>query len=242
MGNIIHHYIIIVVICLSLACSNTQPSSETLLNQAKQNADAILNKDYEKAVRFMHPAIVEEMGGFQKTLIFVKASMFEMESNGMAIIKIQVGQPSTIVKEGRENVAVVPTEMEMKIENKKVKINSYLVAVTQNNGSNWYFFDGTQMPKEKLAQIYPKLVATVKIPEQKNSLISEINETLSRIEKREGKPIIQVLDEQLAESKQVIKKIEENSLRQYIEKREGKKLEQIPTVRIKELLLDLKIE
>ncbi len=65
---------------------------------------------------------------------------------------------------------------------------------------------------------------------------------MRRIEEKEGKPIQQVLDEQLAESGRVIKEIEDNGLRQYIEKREGRKLEQIPTIRLKELLKELKVE
>ena len=86
------------------------------------------------------------------------------------------------------------------------------------------------------------LVATIEIPERKNTLVDEINETFRRIEEKEGKPIKQVLDEQLAESRRVIKKIEDNGLRQYIERREGRKLVQIPTVRLKELLKELKVE
>ncbi len=65
---------------------------------------------------------------------------------------------------------------------------------------------------------------------------------MRRIEEKEGKPIQQVLDEQLAESRRIIKKIEDSGLRQYIERREGKKLEHIPTVRLKELLKELKVE
>lgn len=83
-------------------------------------------------------------------------------------------------------------------------------------------------------------MTTSKLPN--NTLVDEINETFRQIEEKEGKPIEQVLDEQLAESKRIIKKIEDNGLRQYIERREGKKLEQISTVRLKELLKELKVE
>lgn len=234
--------LITVGFCLGAICVYAQTMTETLAQQAKQNADAMLNKNYETSVRSMYPPIVEMMGGFQKTLAHVKASMAEMESTGLTFEKITVGQPSAIVKEGREDVAIVPTEMVMRVEGKRVRVNSYMVAVTQNRGRNWYFFDGAQMPKEKLSQIYPKLVATIEIPERKNTLVDEINETFRRIEEKEGKPIKQVLVEQLAESRRVIKKIENNGLRQYIERREGRKLEQIPTVRLKELLKELKIE
>ena len=242
MKRAIYHITIAIAFCFGAACVNAQTPTEILTIQAKQNADAMLKKDYETSVRFMYPPIVEKMGGFQKVLAAVKTSMAEMEAKGSAIEKISVGQPSAIVKEGWEDVAIVPTEMVMRVESKRVIVNSYLVAVTQNRGRNWYFFDGAQMPREKLSRIYPKLVSTVEIPQRKNTLVDEINETLNRIEKRQGKPIQQVLDEGLAESRRVIKKIEENGLRQYIENREGKRLEQIHTIRLKELLKELKIE
>jgi hypothetical protein len=220
----------------------SQSPKERLAIQAKQNADAMLKKDYETAVHFMYPPVLEEMGGFHKTLAFVKASMAEMESEGWAIETITVAEPSAIVIEGREDVAIVPIEMVMRIEEKNVLSNSYLVAISQNRGRTWYFFDGAQMPREKLAQMYPKLVATVQIPERKNTLVDEINETLNKIQEKEGKPIQEILDERLAEAARTISKIEDNGLRPYIERREGRKLEQIPVVRLNELLKELKIE
>ena len=151
--------LITVGFCLGAICVYAQTMTETLAQQAKENADAMLKKDYETSVRFMYPPIVEMMGGFQKTLAYVKASMAEMESTGLTFEKITVGQPSATVKERLEDVAIVPTQMVMRVEGKRVRVNSYLVAVTQNRGRNWYFFDGAQMPKEKLSQIYPKLVS-----------------------------------------------------------------------------------
>lgn len=185
-----------------IACANAcaQSPSETLAHQAKQSAEAILKKDYESAVRFMYPPIVERMGGSEKAVAFVKTSMADMEAKGWAIENITVGPPSAIVAEEREDVAIVPTEMVMNFEGKRATSSSYLVAVTQNHGKNWYFLDGAQLPKEKLARLYPKLVAQVKVPERKNSLVDEINQTLQRIEKKEGKPIQKVLDDRQVES------------------------------------------
>lgn len=242
MKSITRCLMIFAALHLGAAYASAQTAREALAAQAKQNADAMLSKDYETSVRFMYPPVVENMGGFQKTLAFVKKSMAGMEAKGWAFESITVGRPSAIVMEGREDVAIVPTEMVMTVEGKRVRVNSYLVAISQDRGRKWYFFDGAQMPKEKLAQIYPKLAAVVDIPERKNTLIDEINDTTRRIEEKEGKPIGQVLDEGLAESRRVIRKVEDNGLRAYIEKREGKKLEQIPTARLKELLRELKVE
>lgn len=230
------------ILLMSAVSVGAQSMTETLTVQAKQQADAVLNKDYEAAVLFMYPPIIKSMGGYKKALEKVKAAISDLEAKGGTVDKITVGQPSTIVQEELEYVAIVPTKMEMSFNGKKVWASSYLVAITQDRGKHWYFLDGAAFPEKTLAQIYPKLVFAVEIPKRRNSLEDEINDNLRRIEEKEGKPIQQVLDEQLAESRQVIKKIEENGLRQYIERREVKKLEEIPTARLKELLKELKIE
>ncbi len=151
MKRAICYLIIASTLYLGASCADAQSPTETLALQARQNADAIVNKDYETSVRFTYPPVVEEMGGFQKMLSFVKASMAEMEAKGWVLERITVGKPSVIVIEGREDVAIVPTEMSMRIEDKEVRVNSYLVAISQNRGRSWYFFDGAAMPKEKLA-------------------------------------------------------------------------------------------
>ena len=201
MKKIIYHLTIPIAFYLGATCVLAQSPKESLAIQAKENADAMLKKDYETMVRFMYPPVVESMGGFQKALNFMRSSMAKMESQGWTLKTLTVGQPSAIVIEGREDVAIVPSEMVMIVEGKTVRVNSCLVAVTQDEGKNWYFFDGAQMPKEKLSQIYPKLVATVVIPERKNSLVDDINESLRRVEEREGKPIREVLAEQRASPK-----------------------------------------
>jgi hypothetical protein len=222
--------------------TKAQTPIQRLIVQAKDNADAIVTRDYEAQVLYTYPAIIHKMGGFEKALAFVKASMEEIYAKGLTIDRITIGQPSAIIKEGQEDVAIVPTEMAARIEGKQVKVNSYLVAVSQDKGKTWYFLDVSSLPKEKLRQAFPKLTASVDIPEHRNSLADELNKSLRQWEEKEGKPIQQILDARVAESKHVIKRITDNGLRLYVERREGKKLEQISTTRLRAILKELKIE
>lgn len=233
---------VVSILLLSALCVNAQSMTETLIVQAKRNATAMLNKDYETIVLFMYPQVVRSMGGYKKALDQVKKMMLDVEAKGGTLDKITVGQPSTIVQEGSEHVAIVPTKMEMRFEGKKVWVSSYLVAITQDRGKLWYFLDGGGLPEETLAKIYPKLVLTVEIPKRRNSLEDEINDSFRRMEEKEGKPIEQILNEQIEERRLINKKIDDNGLRTYIEKREGKRLGQIPIVRLKEILKELKLQ
>ncbi len=230
------------IINLSIVSIYAQTPTETLIIQANENAAAMLDGDYEKLVHFMDPALVDSYGGFQICLENVEALMAQMEAAGTTYENITVGQPSIIVKEGQDDVAIVPTETFMRVDSKRIRVNSYLVAVTSNSGQNWYFFDGAQMTDNILSQIFPNLVASVKTPEYRNTILDELNETLRHIEKKERKPLEQIIAEAQEESRLIVQKIDDNQLRAYIEKMEGKKVEQIPTVRLKAILLELKIK
>ena len=166
-------FVLTVSLLFTTACTHSQSATETLIAQAMQNVDAMLNKDYEVVVHLTYPPIVEELGGFQKALALVKSTMSAMESRDVTVEKITVGQPSAIVEEGKEQVAIVPIELMMSIEGDKIRADSYLVAITQNNGKNWFFIDGSSISKEKLSLIFPNLVASVEIPEFEMTFLSD---------------------------------------------------------------------
>ena len=157
-------FILVMLLFFKPICAYSQSPTEALVIQARQNADAMLNKDYEVLVQSMYPPLIEESGGFQKTLALVKSEMSKMEIQDFMIEKITVEQPSAVVKEGEEGVAIVPYKMKMSFEGTKVVVDTYLVAITQNNGGKWYFIEGALLPKEKLSLMFPNLVATVEIP------------------------------------------------------------------------------
>ena len=58
MRSIIRYLTIAVALYLSAMGVNAQTPGQTLAIQAKRNADATRDRDYETAVRFMYPPIV----------------------------------------------------------------------------------------------------------------------------------------------------------------------------------------
>jgi hypothetical protein len=166
-----------------------------LKNQSNQMAKATLNKDYNTILKFMYPSIIEKNGGYNQVYNNVKLSMEEMEMKKWFIDEILNGNPSQIVFDNNEYVAIIPTTIKMRIEQKNVIVNSYLLAISQDNAQNWYFIDGAQMSKEQIATIYPKLIQNVIIPDRTNSLMNEVYDTLREIEAKEGKPFNEVLND-----------------------------------------------
>lgn len=210
--------------------------SDSLLTQAQENANAMVAGDYAKSVDFLYPPIVERMGGKAAAIAMVRQSMQQMKAQGSEILAIEIGAPSETVREGDEDVAIVPVKMKMKSQGKNVRVDSYLVAISPAGRSKWAFMDGAQLPKEKIQTVFPVLASKVVIPERRNSLEEEIQDTFNKIEQKEGKPIDQVIQEGLAESKRVIALIDSKGLRSQIETAQGAKLEKIPVVTLKDIL------
>jgi hypothetical protein len=66
----------------------------------------------------------------------------------------------------------VSEKITMKIKDGHMMINSNLLAVSKNNGKNWYFVD-CNMSKERLLQLFPKFNNDLVIPEKQKPIIEK---------------------------------------------------------------------
>lgn len=205
--------------CLTLlmlfACSNTLDSNATGKNnqkrdalriQARASADLMLAGDYESYVKTLHPKIVKMMGGYQTTVDNLRDSTEKMKADGFNFLDISLDEPSKIINEGKEDVAVIPITMIVGSDSLKIKQSSYLVAISAIDSTQWFFMSGQGLSKERLKGIYPKLASSVEIPEIRNYVMDQdeekafskyLSEKIKKVEKKEGKPFSQILDEKI---------------------------------------------
>jgi hypothetical protein len=228
---------------VALSCcvqaASAQPAKDPgarLLEQAKNQTDAMVAGDYETVISLTYPPSIASIGGAEGAVRSMKSVMTKMQADGMRITSITLGTASPIIHEDMGDVALVPTVTKLKFKEKNVTQKSYVVGISQDHGLKWTFVDGTQLPPDKVPYIFPRLAAAVDIPRPGNSLEDEILSGVQSIEKKEGKPIDQILSERLAESRRIIGKIEKAGLRGSIETSEGKRLEQLTESRLKEIL------
>jgi len=115
-------------------------AQNSVKQQAEEMGNALVRKDYKAFVAFAYPAIVQEMGGPQKMTTAIGQQMKAMES-AAEILSISYGEPSSIIKEGKELQCTIPQQLTLKTPQGKVLTKSTLIAISQDEGLHWYFVD-----------------------------------------------------------------------------------------------------
>jgi hypothetical protein len=113
-----------------------------LVAQAGEVGRAALREDHSRMAELTEPALVERFGGRREYVRKLETIAAEMKGRGYRLTKSTVGEPSRLVRSGRDTYAVVPTEVELSGPGGAGKAPSFLVAVSRDGGATWKFVDG----------------------------------------------------------------------------------------------------
>ena len=132
-----------------------QVDSDVIKKQAELTAKALLNDDYETLIKFTYPKVIELVGGRDKMISLIKKGKIEMGQQGISFDKVIIGKPSKTVIAGDEIHCLVPQTVYMKVPKGKLKSETQLLAVSRDNGSNWFFIDAVSLTKDNIKRVLP---------------------------------------------------------------------------------------
>ena len=132
-----------------------QVDSDVIKKQAELTAKALLNDDYETLIKFTYPKVIELVGGRDKMISLIKKGKIEMGQQGISFDKVIIGKPSKTVIAGDEIHSLVPQTVYMKVPKGKLKSETQLLAVSRDNGSNWFFIDAVSLNKDNIKRVLP---------------------------------------------------------------------------------------
>ena len=132
-----------------------QVDSDVIKKQAELTAKALLNDDYETLIKFTYPKVIELLGGRDKMISLIKKGKIEMGQQGISFDKVIIGKPSKTVIAGDEIHCLVPQTVYMKVPKGKLKSETQLLAVSRDNGSNWFFIDAVSLNKDNIKRVLP---------------------------------------------------------------------------------------
>lgn len=104
-------------------------------------ANSLLKEDYQSFVRYNHPQLTETMGGRQKMVKTLEKMVNDMKSQGASFSSIKFGQPFAFIRTEYELQCLIPQTLEVKVPNGRIVTVSALIAVSMDEGDNWYFID-----------------------------------------------------------------------------------------------------
>lgn len=145
---------------------DTADHSKVIKEQAEEMGQLLLKKDYQGFAAFTYPKILTMMGGEAKMIAFLEKNAKEMESEGIGILKVTLGEPSEIIVQGKELQGTIPQIIELKVPDGRLVTRSTLIVISTNNGKKWYFLDTSGKDIQTMRKTFPNLSETLVIPKK----------------------------------------------------------------------------
>jgi hypothetical protein len=146
------------LICLA------QPKESVLKSQALDMGKAMVAGDSRSFAKYMLPELITVGGGTDKVVQMMDSMFTVLEGFGGQVKKITYGNPGKIIKFNKELQTTLPQTTEITSSIADVVLTSTLVAISRDNGKNWYFLDPSMNKAEQLKGKLPPISPEINVP------------------------------------------------------------------------------
>ncbi|QYJ67520.1 hypothetical protein [Flavobacterium litorale] len=161
--------LLLLIVLLSVPTVKAQSGNgamdAVILEQANKMGNAFIAGEYDTFGGYAHPTIVTMMGGKEKMVAEIMRSFELIKSKGVAFTAINYGKPTEIIQYEGQLQCTLSQTIKMDTDGGKVDAEAILIAVSMDNGENWYFIDPTGNSIDTMRKIIPTLSRSLKIPE-----------------------------------------------------------------------------
>ena len=149
-----------------LGCSDTDDGDLQLaLEGAERITDAMKEGDWSESIKAMDLRALgmegSDMAELKEELDGIKK---EMEDSGVEFVKAEPSKPKELIELPSYRIALIPTKMEMKIEDGVVRGTGLLIAVKYPDEDSWKYLDASFMSRREIYETYDELPEGLEIP------------------------------------------------------------------------------
>jgi len=105
---------------------------DSLNNSIQEYKECMINNDYKCQAELTDKSFINAMGGINTYIKTMKAS-------GMKITNIKLDKPSKIIKSGNTLSSLITYSMTAIMQGQEITTKGSLKAVSNDNGSTWFF-------------------------------------------------------------------------------------------------------
>lgn len=160
------NYLLSIVFIAS--CIQSQAQFDTLFISKKASAgeDSLIalfkRKDWKSYADYMHPSVIEMVGGKESFVTALKQSMKTLETVKLDVFKN--GRVLQIIKANDQYQCVIESFMQMTLNGMLITGSSYDIAFSKD-GNDWKFLRIDQsFTPETIKQLIPELSPDLKLP------------------------------------------------------------------------------
>jgi len=138
--------------------------------EAAKYSRAVVANDYEKVLSYTHERVIDTMGKKDAAIERMKKSSEAMKAKGFGIEDTKVGLAQDPQKIGPWTVTVVPETLTLRMPGSKAQQESYLLAISADEGKSWKFIDLGPLSEDQLFRIFPELKAQFRMPPKRPAI------------------------------------------------------------------------
>lgn len=154
-------FFVMIAVALSLV-GRSQPLETTVKSQALEMGKAMVAGDTKTFSRYILPELLKEGGGAAKVINMMDSAMIMFRSIGGKVSRITYGNPGRLIKFNKELQTTIPQTTVITSMIADAELSSTLIAISRDEGKNWYFLDQNLSQarelKDKLPALSPELV------------------------------------------------------------------------------------
>lgn len=126
--------------------------------------EAVSQGDSSTLMKFMHPKLIEALGGADEMTRVLANGIEVMESSGMTATAT-FPKPAEYIKTEGRLFAVVPLTITTTIEGKAFEVNGCQVGILEKGTTEWKYVDLSKLDPETVKQLFPDFPADYPLPQ-----------------------------------------------------------------------------
>lgn len=147
----------------------SEAAAKRLQTQAIESGRAFIEGDLGRLADYTYPRLIELIGGREKMIEIVRKGVEEMKAEGFEPLSYVPSAPTQVLREGARTYAIVPLKFRMRAPTEILVSDSFMIAVSDDDGKNWKFLSGSSIDQEKLKLILPDAAGKLKLPTVRHS-------------------------------------------------------------------------
>jgi hypothetical protein len=141
-----------------------QQHSSSIKQAALEMGNALVKKDGDRFIQYMHPSMVNLAGG-KTQLKEMSDSIFRVaEQIGGKVSKISFGSPSPVITYKNMLQAVITQQMTVSTLLGNAELSSAMIAISIDKGKTWTFIDTNLFSINKIKTAIPDISPQLVIP------------------------------------------------------------------------------
>lgn len=159
-------YILLFTFYFIATCTVDAQDTMAVRKSAIMMSNALVKNDLATFADCTHPKVLANMGGKEKMIANMKASIAEMKTGVVTFRGASIGKIGRFYTSGKDLYCLIPHEILMNTEGGYVSSTSSVLGISHDKGKTWKFVSAGNIGKKRLKTIFTTLPDGLQISPQ----------------------------------------------------------------------------